>query len=53
VKAIDSKITVSIGGLVNTVWAPGKVLVNPDVVRVISRDGDKLRILAGGSANLV
>ena len=50
VKAIDSKITVSIGGLVNTVWAPGKVLVNPDVVRVISRDGDKLRILAGGSA---
>jgi len=50
VKAIDSKITVSIGGIVNAVWAPGKVLVNPDIVRVISRDNDKLRILAGGSA---
>lgn len=53
VKSVNSKLTVTLAGIVSATWAPGKVSVNPDVLRVVTREGDTLRILAGGTAKII
>ncbi len=53
VKSVNSKLTVTLAGIVSTTWAPGKVGVNPDVQRVVTREKDTLRILAGGTAKII
>ncbi|MEN3042931.1 MAG: hypothetical protein ABDH59_06480 [Fervidobacterium sp.] len=50
IKGTDSKITLSLGGIINTTWAPGKILVNPDFLRVTYKDKDIIRIIAGGTS---
>lgn len=50
IKALDSKISLSLGGIVNATWAPGKVSVNPDLLRITYRDKNSLKIIAGGSS---
>ncbi|MFN6991221.1 MAG: hypothetical protein ACK4MM_00720 [Fervidobacterium sp.] len=52
VKSVDSKVTFSLGGIINSVWAPGKVSVNPDVFKVIYRDKEILKIICGGIAKV-
>ncbi|ODN31380.1 LPP20 family lipoprotein [Fervidobacterium thailandense] len=52
VKAIDSRTTVSLGGVVTATWTPKRVSVNPDVLRVTFRDERMLGILAGGTTKL-
>lgn len=52
VKATDSKVTLSLGGIVSATWAPGKVSVNPDLLRVSVREKDTLKIIAGGSSRI-
>ncbi|MCX7654682.1 MAG: hypothetical protein N2Z58_08435 [Fervidobacterium sp.] len=50
IKGLDPKITLSLGGIVNATWAPGKILVNPDFLRVTYKDKDTIRIIAGGTS---
>ncbi|MFN3691554.1 MAG: hypothetical protein ACK4R7_01565 [Fervidobacterium sp.] len=52
IKSVDSKVTFSLGGVINSIWAPGKVSVNPDVLKVVYRDEGILKVICGGIAKV-
>jgi len=53
VKSPTSKLSVSLAGIVNMVWAPGSVTQNPDILRTTYRGENEIKILAGGTAKIV
>lgn len=53
VKAPNSKLNVSLSGIVESAWAPGSVTQDPDILRTTYKGEQEIKIIAGGTSKIL